>query len=137
MQMQERSLMTIRAVLADDQERARSASRQLISKESDMEVVGEAENGQEAVDKVLELAPDVVVMDISMPVLNGLQATAKLSDVDGESQILILSIHDDPRYVARAMQMGASGYVCKSDMSEKLAEGVRALARGEQYFSCT
>ena len=129
--------MKIRALLADDQERARSASRQLIATENDMEVVGEAKNGQEAVDQALSLSPDVLIMDISMPVLNGLQATRKLSEMDGNSKILIVSIHDDHRYVARAMELGASGYICKCELSEHLADGIRALARGEEYFSAS
>lgn len=129
--------MKIRAVLADDQERARSASRQLLLKEKDIEVVGEAENGEEAVQQVIELAPDVVIMDISMPLLNGLQATRKLVEMDGQSQILILSIHNDPRYVARAIEMGATGYICKGEMCDHLAEGVRSVARGEEYVAST
>ncbi|MFP3903530.1 MAG: response regulator transcription factor [Armatimonadota bacterium] len=127
--------MIIGALLADDQDRSREASRHLIENEGDIKIVGEASNGRQAVEMVQKLQPDVVVMDISMPVMNGLQATQELVDNGSSSPVLILSIHTDHRYISRARELGAQGYVFKGEMHKCLVEAIRTVAQGKQYFS--
>ncbi|MFO7947791.1 MAG: response regulator transcription factor [Armatimonadota bacterium] len=127
--------MTIEALLADDQDRSREATRHLIENAGDIEVVGEASNGREAVKMTEQLGPDVVIMDISMPVMNGLQATQELRDNGSNSPVLILSIHTDHRYISRAKELGACGYVVKDQVQKRLIEAIRTVADGKQYFT--
>jgi len=125
----------IRIVLADDHELIRHGVRALLDREPDMLVVGEAADGREAVAKTTALRPDVLVMDIAMPGLNGLEATRQILELSPAPRILILSAHCDEEYVARAMALGVAGYVLKQSSLEDLGAAIRAARAGGRWFS--
>jgi DNA-binding NarL/FixJ family response regulator len=124
----------LRVLLADDHKMIREGLRLLVSAESDMEVVGEAENGKAAVTLTALLRPDVVVMDLSMPEVNGLEATKMLHAERPETPILTLTRHADRGYVQQLLQAGASGYVLKQSASQELVRAIRAVASGRTYL---
>lgn len=124
----------IRIFLADDHAVLRAGLRALINAEPDMEVVGEAGDGLEAVAKAEDLGPDVVVMDISMPGLDGLAATQRLRERGLAGRVLILTVHADEQYLLQALKVGASGYVLKSAADTDLLEAIRAAHRGGVYL---
>ncbi len=126
--------MTIRILLVDDQALFREGLRTLLSVHNDLEVVGEASNGQEAIDAVEKLAPDVVLMDLRMPVLNGVAATRQISDTTPHSRIIVLTTFDDDDYVFDGLRAGAVGYLLKDVPSARLVEAIRATARGESFL---
>jgi DNA-binding NarL/FixJ family response regulator len=128
-------MKTIRVVLADDHVLVRRGMRALVEQLANVEVVGEAADGREVLDLVRRIRPHVVLMDISMPELNGLDATAQLRHDFPEVRTILLSMHADERYVARALGVGASGYVLKSADAVELELAIRAAARGESYLS--
>ena len=105
--------MTIRVVVADDQGMVRSGFSILLNAQPDIEVVGEAVNGQEAIARVAELRPDVILMDVRMPVLDGLQATRQITAADGAPRVLVLTTFDLDDYVYEALRAGASGFLLK------------------------
>ncbi len=119
----------IRVLLADDHAVMREGLANLIEGETDMEVVGQAENGKEAVELVGELAPDIVLMDITMPMMDGIDATVRIHQAYPDIRVIGLSMHDDPATRERMVQAGASGYVCKGDAAQKLLGVVRGIAR--------
>ncbi len=121
-------------LLADDHEMMRAGLRMLINSQPDMEVVGEADNGRTAVALAQELKPDVVVMDVSMPELNGLKATVKLKECCPEIKILTLTRHTDDSYLQRLLQAGASGYVLKKSAPDDLVRAIRAVVAGQTYL---
>jgi DNA-binding NarL/FixJ family response regulator len=121
----------IRVVVVDDQALIRDSFRMLLELEPDLEVVGEASNGQEAVTLVGRVRPDVVLMDIRMPVLDGLGATAALSRAGSAARVLILTTYDADEYLYDAMRAGACGFLLKDVRREQLAEAVRTVAAGE------
>jgi len=110
--------MSIRVIIADDHKIVRNGLRSLIEKELDIEVVAEADNGRNAVRFVLELAPDVVIMDIAMPDLNGIEATRQIIAALTVTKVIALSMHADKRYVMEMLKAGASGYVLKDNAYE-------------------
>ncbi|MBI4909054.1 MAG: response regulator transcription factor [Acidobacteria bacterium] len=122
-------------LLADDHSVVRHGFRMILSAHSDMEVVGEAANGNEAVQKAQELQPDMVVMDVSMPELNGIEATRRISEVSPHIRVLALSMHRDSVYVREILRAGASGYLLKDASEHDLVAAVRSVARGEGYLS--
>jgi two-component system, NarL family, response regulator NreC len=124
----------LRIILAEDHETIRDGLKLLVNSRSDMEVVGEADNGRTALQLAEELSPDVVVMDISMPELNGLQATKKLKDKSPQVKVLILTRHGEPGYLQELLQAGASGYVLKQSKSEELIRAILAVAAGQTYL---
>lgn len=124
----------IRVVLADDHETVREGLRLIIASQSDMEVVGEAGDGVVAVESVRALVPDVVVMDISMPKLNGLKATEQLKAHCPQVKVLALTRHGDDGYLQQLLQAGASGYVLKQSHPTALLAAVRAVATGGKYL---
>jgi two-component system, NarL family, response regulator NreC len=124
----------LRIILAEDHETIRDGLKLLVNSRSDMEVVGEAENGRTALQLADEFSPDVVVMDISMPELNGLQATKKLKDKCPQVKVLILTRHTEPGYLQELLQAGASGYVLKQSKSEELIRAILAVAAGQTYL---
>ena len=127
--------MTIRVLVADDQSMVRAGFRMLLSGEDDIDVVGEASTGLEAVDQAARCNPTVVLMDIRMPELDGLEATRRiLADADG-ARILILTTFDLDEYVYEALRAGASGFVLKDDPPEQLLAAVRTVADGEALLS--
>ena len=124
----------LRIILAEDHETIRDGLKLLVNSRSDMEVVGEADNGRTALQLAEEFSPDVVVMDISMPELNGLQATKKLKDKSPQVKVLILTRHSEPGYLQELLQAGASGYVLKQSKSEELIRAILAVAAGQTYL---
>ena len=129
--------MTIRVLVADDQSMVRAGFRMLLSGEEDIEVVAEASNGLEAVDKAARLGPTVVLMDIRMPELDGLEATRRILAADAAARILILTTFDLDEYVYEALRAGASGFVLKDDPPEQLIAAIRTVAAGDALLSPT
>ncbi|MFF4257525.1 response regulator [Streptomyces sp. NPDC001663] len=127
--------MTIRVLIADDQMMVREGFSVLLNAMPDIEVVGEAVNGREAVDRVRELAPDVVLMDIRMPELNGIEATREIVAADGTAKVLVLTTFDLDEYVYQALRAGASGFLLKDASARQLADGVRVVASGEALLA--
>jgi DNA-binding NarL/FixJ family response regulator len=127
--------VTIRVLVADDQSMVRAGFRMLLSGEDDIEVVAEASNGIEAVEKAARFAPTVVLMDIRMPELDGLEATRRILAADPEARVLVLTTFDLDEYVYEALRTGASGFVLKDDPPEQLLEAVRTIASGEALLS--
>jgi DNA-binding NarL/FixJ family response regulator len=126
---------TIRVLLADDHELVRKGIIALLQSVPDIEIVGEAEDGAEAIRKVEELHPDVVVLDLSMPRLSGVDATRAISRKQPDTAVLILTMHEDEEYLVQILKLGAKGYVVKSAGREELTLAIRIVAKGEQYFS--
>ncbi|MGV2830691.1 response regulator [Myxosarcina sp. GI1(2024)] len=120
----------IRVLLVDDQSIVREGLASLLQTQPDLEIVGEAENGQVAVERSLALQPDVVLMDIRMPVMDGVAATRILTETAPQIKILVLTTFDDDEYVTQAMSYGAKGYLLKDIPSEELARAIRAIDRG-------
>jgi two-component system response regulator NreC len=127
--------MSIKVLLADDHRIMREALRSLIEKESDMKVVGEAADGRAAVRLSRELSPDVVIMDITMPELNGVEATNQILSEAPNVKILGLSMHSDEHFVAGMLKAGGSGYLLKDCAAEELVQAIRSVIAGEQYLS--
>ena len=125
----------IKVVLADDHMVVRKGIKNLLEEEKEIEVIGEASNGQEALDVVGELNPDLLVMDIRMPLMNGLEATQKLSDPATATKVLMLSMHDDEDYILQSIEAGASGYLLKDTSKEEFVKAIRAIYQGGKYFS--
>ncbi len=124
----------IRLLLVDDQALFREGLRTLLSVQSDLEVVGEAANGEEAVQRVQTLQPQVVLMDLRMPRLGGVEATRRVRAAAPEVQVIVLTTFDDDEEVFDALRAGAVGYLLKDAPSEKLVEAIRAAARGESFL---
>ncbi|MFE0172587.1 response regulator [Streptomyces sp. NPDC059002] len=129
--------MTIRILIADDQMMVREGFSVLLNAMPDMEVVGEAVNGREAVERVRELAPDVVLMDIRMPELNGIEATREIVASQDAAKVLVLTTFDLDEYVYQALRAGASGFLLKDASARQLADGVRVVASGEALLAPT
>jgi DNA-binding NarL/FixJ family response regulator len=129
--------MTIRVLVADDQSMVRAGFRMLLAGEEDIEVVAEASNGLEAVDKAARFKPGVILMDIRMPELDGLQATRRIIAADGDARILVLTTFDLDEYVYEALRAGASGFVLKDDSPEQLIDAIRTVAGGDALLSPT
>ncbi|MEU5047118.1 response regulator transcription factor [Streptomyces griseorubiginosus] len=125
----------IRVLVADDQMMVREGFSVLLNAMPDIEVVGEAVNGREAVDRVRELTPDVVLMDIRMPELNGIEATREIVAANGTSKVLVLTTFDLDEYVYQALRAGASGFLLKDASARQLADGVRVVASGEALLA--
>ncbi len=124
--------MTISILLADDHHVVRQGIRNLLETEADFEVVGEASTGLEAVQMADKLNPDVIVLDLMMPGLNGLEVTRQ---VQSKTKVLILSMHSNEAYVLEALQNGAYGYVLKDSTAEELIQAVHEVSRGKRYLS--
>ena len=125
----------IRILLADDHKLMRSGLRLLIEQQSDLSVVGEAADGREAVALVKSLRPDVVVMDIAMPNLNGIEAAHQITQSQPEIAVIMLSMHPDESYVLRALKSGAKGYLLKDSAESDLIQAIRAVGQGKSFFS--
>lgn len=124
----------IKLLLADDHAIVRAGLRAILAQHDDVEVIGEAKDGQEAIDQVRLLEPHVVVLDISMPRLNGLMAARRIREEFPAVAILMLTQHDNPEYVLPLMEAGASGYVLKQAADTDLIAAIRAVARGDSYL---
>jgi DNA-binding NarL/FixJ family response regulator len=127
--------MSVKILLADDHKITRQGLRSLLEKEPDMEVVAEAEEGRTAVRLVRELLPDVVVMDVSMPDLNGMEATHQIVTEHPNVKVIALSIHSDNLFVSEMLKSGASGYLLKDCAFEELASAIHVVVDGKTYLS--
>lgn len=127
--------MTISILIADDHGVVRGGLRLLLERQPDMEVVGEAADGAEAVEQALALRPDVCIFDVSMPKRTGIQATREVKAHAPEIAVLILSMHDDERYLFEALKAGAGGYVLKKQVDQDVVEAVRSIDRGESFLT--
>ena len=126
---------SITVLLAEDHQIVREGLRAMLNMEDDIKMVGEAENGRQAVELVTKVRPDVVVMDIAMPLLNGMEATRQILQAFPGTKVLVLSAHSDDAYVAMVMAIGASGYLIKQTAAHVLPEAIRAVHQGKTYFS--
>jgi DNA-binding NarL/FixJ family response regulator len=126
--------VTIRLVLVDDHTLFRQALRTMLGLESDITVIGEAGNGREAVGLARDLAPDIVVLDIGMPDMSGMEAAAAITGRWRDIKVIALSAHSDRRFVAEIVKSGASGYVVKTAAGTELLRAIRAVARGQSYL---
>ncbi len=127
--------MKIRIMIADDHAIVRNGLRSLIEKEHDMEVIAETGNGRDAVRTALKLAPDVVIMDIAMPDLNGIEAARQIITALPRIKVIALSMHADKRYVMEMLKAGASGYILKDSAFEELACAIRTTLKNRTYLS--
>jgi DNA-binding NarL/FixJ family response regulator len=123
-----------RILIADDHVLVREGIRALLSLHEDVEVVGEASDGSEAIKLAAKLSPDIILMDISMPGLGGLEASVEIRKTNPGAKILVLSQYDDKEYVSRFLKAGVSGYILKKAVGEDLMTAIRAVARGESYL---
>jgi DNA-binding NarL/FixJ family response regulator len=129
--------MSVRVLVADDQSMVRAGFRMLLGGEKDIEVVAEASNGLEAIDKAARFHPNVILMDIRMPELDGLEATRRILASDNGARILILTTFDLDEYVYEALRAGASGFVLKDDPPEQLIAAIHTVAAGDALLSPT
>ena len=129
--------MTTRVLIVDDQALVRAGFRVLIEAADDLEVVGEAENGEGAIDRVAETEPDVILMDIRMPVTDGLEATRRILEAhaEGGPRVLVLTTFDADEYVYEALRVGASGFLLKDAEPEQLIEAIRVIAAGDALLA--
>ena len=125
----------ITVLLVDDHSYIRKGIRYLLEALGDIEVVATAANGIEAVAKARRYQPDVVIIDVSMPLMNGIEATRQIRESCPATRVLTLSIYDDPSYVKNAVQAGATGYVLKTGLPDELLEAIQSLYNGRPYFS--
>jgi len=125
----------IRVLLADDHTVVRQGLRALLGAEGDIEIVGEAENGRQAIQLVKKLLPDVAVIDIAMPVLNGLEATRQITRSVPSTKVLILSSYSDEKYVQQLTEAGAAGYLVKQTAANDLLKAIREAQKGNAFFS--
>lgn len=124
----------IRILLVDDHGVLRAGLRALLDGEADMEVVGEAGSGEEGLEKVAELTPDIVVMDLSMPGIGGLDATGRIAELEQDTRVLVLTMHAEDEYLLPVLEAGGSGYVRKTSADEDLVRAIRTVARGEVFL---
>ncbi len=125
----------IKVLLVDDHAIVREGYQRLLANEPDVEVVGEAANAPEACERALALRPDVVVMDIALPGMSGIEATHRMLKDQPQLRILMFSMHDDAIYATRALEAGALGYLSKASAPEVLIQAIQAVSRGERYVS--
>jgi len=129
------SVKAIRLLLADDHSVVRHGFRRILDAQEDMEVVGEVSNGREAVEQAGVLQPDVIIMDVTMPELNGIEATRRIAEIVPRARVLALSMHRDSVYVREILRAGARGYLLKDSSEADLIAAVRAVSQGEGYLS--
>jgi len=125
----------VRFVIADDHEIVREGLRSLIEKQPGWKVVGEATNGREAVEKTKELNPDIAVLDIQMPLLDGVEATRQIRANGGQTKVLILTMHESGAMIRRVIDAGARGYIWKADSGREFVAGVKALRHDKMFLS--
>ena len=124
----------IKLVLADDHAVVRSGLRMLLQAQPDIEIVGEAETGQQALAQVRSLQPDIILMDIQMPGMNGIEATRQIKEAHADTAVLALTMHEDDQYFFEMLQAGASGYLPKRAAPDELVHAIRTVSRGEVFL---
>jgi len=124
----------IQVMLVDDHDIVRTSLRTFLETRADIAVIGEASNGREALDHVSEICPDVIVMDITMPEMDGLEATRRLKQMDENCKVLVLTVHDEKEHFFEMLKAGATGYVTKHAAADELVEAIHAVARGHVYL---
>ncbi|UXP31835.1 response regulator transcription factor [Reichenbachiella agarivorans] len=125
----------IKVILADDHIIVRNGIKILLESNGDVEVIAEASNGEEALEKVKLLRPDILISDIRMPIMNGIEATSKIKEFSPNTKALILSMHDDEEYIIKSIESGASGYLLKDTTKEEFSKALHAIMDGQKYFS--
>jgi DNA-binding NarL/FixJ family response regulator len=125
----------ITVLLADDHETVRKAFKKILELEDDLAVVGEAKNGHQAVALVKKLRPDLVLMDVAMPLLNGLQATCQILKAFPATKVLMLSAHQDEAYIVESVKSGARGYLIKQTSTDEVCHAIREVHKGNTFFS--
>ncbi|MFY0598462.1 MAG: response regulator transcription factor [Cyclobacteriaceae bacterium] len=125
----------IRVALADDHEIVRHGIKMILEDDPEIQVIWEASDGQEAMDKMNEENPDVLVVDIRMPMLTGLEVTQKLKQADPSTKIIMLTMHDDSEYILKSMEYGADGYLLKDTSKSEFNKAIRMVQNGQKYFS--
>jgi DNA-binding NarL/FixJ family response regulator len=125
----------LRILIADDHALVRRGARAIFKSQDGWRVVGEAANGREAVEKAIKLKPDVAVVDISMPEVDGVEVARQIRDAVPDTKVLVLTMHESDQMVRRALEAGARGYLLKSDFSESLTKAVRAIADGKRFLT--
>jgi DNA-binding NarL/FixJ family response regulator len=125
----------LRILIADDHGLVRRGARGLLQSRRGWRVVGEAANGREAVQKAIELKPDVAVVDIGMPELDGVEATRQIREAVPDTKVLVLTMHESDQMVRRALDAGACGYLLKSDLTDSLAKAVKAVSEGKRFLT--
>ena len=126
--------MTVRIMIADDHAMVRDGLKLILEAEDDLAVVGMAEDGRDAIVRAATLRPDIIVMDIAMPQMNGIEATGTIRRSVPEARVIILSMHQTREHIHRAMQAGAQGYILKESAGTEVVKAVRAVMKGHRYF---
>jgi two-component system, NarL family, response regulator NreC len=127
--------MKVKVLIADDHGVVRKGLRLLLEEHSELEVVGEAANGREVVKLAADLSPDIILMDVAMPLLNGIEAAEQIRKVNSDIGIVMLTMHADESYVLRALNVGVKGYLLKESAEEDLFRAVKAVSQGKPFFS--
>lgn len=127
--------MSVRIVLADDHKVMRDGLRAILERDGDFQVIGEASDGRQAVSVACDLEPDVIIMDINMPLLNGIEATRKIKEQCPDVQVVILSMHTTKEHIFQAMKSGARGYLLKETSGSEVVQAIRAVQQGNRYLS--
>ncbi|MFL5729044.1 MAG: response regulator [Cytophagaceae bacterium] len=125
----------VKIVLADDHGIVRDGIKSTLRDEKSFKIIGEASNGLEAIERVKTLSPDVIIIDINMPEMNGIEATAIISKKYPDTKSLVLSMHDNEDYILKSIESGAAGYLLKDTSKEEFVKAINAVAKGEKYFS--
>lgn len=124
----------ISVLIVDDHELIREGIKQILELEKDISVIGQAGNGEDAFSMAEELNPDVILLDINMPKLNGIEALRKFKDMGIKSKVIILTIHEDREYILKTLKLGANGYILKDSNADGLIKGIRNVFKGEKYI---
>lgn len=124
----------IRIFLVDDHSLMRQGLKQILELEKDLEVIGQAGDGEEAISKVQDLKPDIVLLDINMPKLNGIQTLRRLKDIDNTTKVIMLTFYEDKEYLFETVNLGANGYVLKDAESDSLVKAIRDVYNGTSYI---
>ncbi|MDU5083543.1 response regulator transcription factor [uncultured Tissierella sp.] len=124
----------IKVIIADDHALIREGIKQILELENDIVVIGQASNGEEAFIMATELDPDIILLDINMPKLNGIETLRKFKDMGITSKVIILTIHEDKEYILKTLKLGANGYMLKDSNADSLIKGIRDVAKGEKYI---
>jgi len=126
---------TIKAIIVDDHQMFRNGIKSILEQEEWAQIIGEASNGQEFIELIQNITPDIVLMDIDMPIMNGIEASEKAIEMKGDINILVLSMYDDYSHYSRLVSAGVKGFISKSAGKTELEKGILAVSKGECYFS--